>query len=227
MYFCSWRQALGASAVAVGALWTGPDARADDGVPPAASASGLPARDSRRPPPSDRATSAPAPVRVGVLGGVGFPRPLAIDGLVILSGRVALGAEYGALPPVTVAQVRTSLWSFAADARVFPFGGPFFAGMRFGYQHLEATTTIAIPRYGSALEALSIDTWFLNPGIGILWASRPGLAVGTQAGLQIPIGPSIASTLPLSLLPGAQTAVETLGNSVIPTVDLLRVGGVL
>ncbi len=226
MYLCSYKRIAAASAIAVGTAWSVPDARANDSAPPAASASGQPARD-RQPTSADRAATAPAPVRVGVLGGIGFPRPLAIDGFVILSGRIALGAEYGALPPVTVAQVRTSLWALAADARVFPFGGPFFAGMRFGYQHLEATTSIAIPRYGSALELLSLDSWFVNPGIGILWASRPGIAFGTQAGLEIPIGPSISSSLPLSLLPGAQTAVESLGNSVIPTVDVLRVGGVL
>jgi len=175
----------------------------------------------------DRVAEAPAPVRVGVLAGIGFPRPLAIDGLVIVRGWVAFGAEYGALPPITVADVRTSLWSLAADARVFPFGGPFFAGVRLGRQHVEASATIGVPGLGPTPEAITLDSWFVNPRVGILWASHAGIAFGTEAGVQFPIGPSLSSTVPLSLVPSAQSAAQSLGSSPIPTVDVFRVGGVL
>jgi hypothetical protein len=180
--------------------------------------------------PCDRsaAAPAPAPVRVSVLGGVGFPRPLAIDGLVIFGARVALGVEYGALPTTTIADVKTSMWAFSADARFFPIrGAPLFVGVRAGRQHVDASTTITIPRFGPFSEALALDSWFVNPRVGLLWASHAGIAFGTEAGLQIPIAPSVSSTLPLSLVPGAQHTAESLGSSVLPTIDVVRLGGVL
>jgi hypothetical protein len=220
MYFCSSAKRLAISAAAMAAVLCVPAgrARADERARPAATASA---------PAADRVADAPAPVHVAVLGGFGFPRPLAIDGLVIVRERVAFGIEYGALPPVTIAGVRTSLWSFAADARVFPFEGPFFVGVRAGIQHVEASTNIVVANYGSAPEELDLDSWFINPRLGILWASHAGIAFGTEAGLQIPIAPSVSSTLPLGLLPGAQSAANALGSSLLPTVDIVRLGGVL
>jgi hypothetical protein len=177
---------------------------------------------------ADRAAAKPAPVRVGILGGVGFPRPIAVDGLVIFEERVAVGAEYGALPSMTIADVKTSLWAFSADARFFPIqGAPLFVGLRAGRQHVDASTTITIPRFGSFAEALALDSWFVNPRVGLLWASHAGIALGTEAGLQIPIAPSVSSTLPLTLVPGAQHTAESLGSSVLPTIDVIRLGGVL
>lgn len=211
-----------ASAAAAAALFAGSAARAQENPRPDASPTKV-----AKPASPDRAAEAPAPVRVGVLAGIGFPRPLAIDGLVIVRGWVAFGAEYGALPPITVANVRTSLWSLAADARVFPFSGPFFAGVRLGHQHVEASATIGIPGIGPTPEAIALDSWFVNPRIGILWASHAGIAFGTEAGVQFPIGPSLSSTVPLSLVPAAQSAAQSLGSSPIPTVDVFRVGGVL
>jgi hypothetical protein len=213
-----------ASAAAAAVLFAGGAARAQENARPNASVTKVAKRTSATP---DRAAERPAPVRVGVLGGIGFPRPLAIDGLVIVRGWLAVGAEYGALPPITVADVRTSLWSLAVDARVFPFAGPFFAGVRLGHQHVEASATIGIPRIGPTPEALTLDSWFVNPRIGILWASHSGIAFGTEAGVQFPIGPSLSSTVPLSLVPSAQSAADSLGSSPIPTVDVFRVGGFL
>ena len=165
-----------------------------------------------------------ARVRAGALVGVGFPRPLSVEALVAVGSVVALGAEYGVLPATTVDGVRTDLWSLSGDARFFPFRGPFFVGLRAGHMHVGAGTTITVAPYGSASEELSLDTWFVNPRVGLLWTSREGLALAVEAGLELPIGSSISSTLPLSLVPAAQHTVDTLGNSVIPTVDLLRIG---
>ena len=64
--------------------------------------------------------------------------------------------------------------------------------------------------------------------VGFLWTTRQGLSFGVEAGVQVPpIGPTVSSTLPLSLYPSAQRTVDTLGKSVLPTVDLLRVGVLL
>ena len=179
--------------------------------------------------------SAPAPaegpaegqstkVRGGALVGVGFPRPLSIEALVSVGSVVALGAEYGVLPATTIDGVRTDLWSLSGDARFFPFRGPLFVGLRAGHQHVGASTTITVAPYGSVSEALSLDSWFINPRVGLLWTSHEGLALAIEAGLELPVGSSLSSTIPLSLVPAAQNRVDTLGNSVIPTVDLFRIG---
>ncbi len=168
--------------------------------------------------------SAPARVRVGAIGGVGFPRPLAVEGMAVLGGTVALGAEYAVLPAVTIGGMETSMWSLAGDARVFPLRGPFFLGLRAGRQHVSASTTVTVGSLGSAAESLSLDSWFVNPRLGFLWTSGAGLAFGIEAGVQIPVSAAVSSTLPLTLDPAAQATADVLGKSVIPTVDLLRVG---
>ncbi len=168
--------------------------------------------------------NSPPPTRIGLLAGIGFPRPIELEGLADLGGFVALGAEYGVLPSVTIDGVDTNLWSLAVDVRAFPFRGPFFVALLAGRQHVGASTQITVESLGSAHEVLSLDSWFLNPCVGLLWTSRAGLAFGIDLGLQIPLAPNVSSTLPLSLYPAAQRTIDTLGKSVLPTLDLLRVG---
>ena len=177
------------------------------------------------PAPVDSASLGPA--RIGLLAGVGFPHPIAVEGLARLGGFVAVGADYGVLPSITIAGVDMTLWSLGIDVRAFPLRGPFFVGLRAGRQHVGALTRVSIESLGSAPETLSLDSWFLNPRLGFLWTSQAGLAFGVDAGLQIPLGASVSSTLPLSLNPTAQRTIDTLGKSVLPTVDLLRVGFLL
>ena len=141
-----------------------------------------------------------------------------------IGGLVALGVEYGALPAVTIDGVSTSLWSLAGDLRVLPFHGAFFIGLRAGRQHVGATTTISVASFGSATEVLGLDSWFVNPRVGFLWTTREGLTFGVEAGVQVPLSPAVSSSLPLSLYPTAQRTIDTLGKSVLPTIDLLRVG---
>jgi len=173
------------------------------------------------------AEPAPDPLRIGAIGGVGFPQPLAIEGIVVLSGVVALGVEYGALPSTTISGVEASLWSLSGDARVFPFRGAFFIGLRAGHQHVAASTRIVLGSIISIPEALTIDSWFVNPRLGFLWTSRLGLAFGVDAGVEIPMSTGISSTLPLALLPPAQDTVNAIANAVVPTVDILRIGLIL
>jgi hypothetical protein len=181
------------------------------------------------PPAADRTNveAPPRPWRIGAIGGFGFPRPLAIEGMALVGDTVALGVEYGALPPITIGGVQASLWSIAGDARVFPFRGAFFLGLRAGFEHLGAATTIVVSPIGSASEELTLDSWFINPRLGFLWISKEGLAFGVEAGLQIPASTAVSSTLPLSLVPSIRSTVDSLGGSVLPTVDLLRIGLVL
>ena len=164
-------------------------------------------------------------VRVGVLGGVGFPRPLAVEGVVVIDRLILLGGEYSALPATTIEGVQTSLWAIAADARVFPFRGAFFVGVRAGQQHLDQSATVTVTGVGTFSGSQSADTTFINPRIGFLWRWSV-LAVGMDAGVQIPVSASTASNLPpgVSAPPAVTAVMQTLGQQTLPTIDLLRIG---
>jgi hypothetical protein len=184
------------------------------GAPPTREAPEVPERNAR-------------PIRAGAIAGFGFPRPIAVEGLVALEERVALGVEYGALPTVTVSDVDVNLWSLAGDARLFPFASPLFVGVRAGRQHIGASTSLA-PLVDRRAE-LGVDAWYVNPRIGILWTSKIGLTLGVEAGVQIPFASSVTTNVP-SFLGGIDAVARAtdiasgLGKRVIPTVDLLRVG---
>jgi len=180
-----------------------------------------------RPAPADHANDDDAihKLRVGAIAGVGFPRPLAIEPMVVLGGWVAVGGEYGVMPAMTIYGVDASLWSLAGDVRVFPFHGNFFVGLKVGHQHIEASTTVTVAPYGAAPEQLALDSFYVNPRIGFLWTNKAGLTLGVEAGVQVPLTASIDSSLPLSLAASSvQNTVQALGGAVLPTVDLLRIG---
>jgi hypothetical protein len=167
-------------------------------------------------------------VHVGVLGGVGFPRPLAIEGVLQFDRLILLGAEYSALPTTSFSGVDTSMWALAADARVFPFRNGFFIGLRAGKQHLAETATLSVSSVGSVTGSNTADTTFINPSLGFLW-NWHAFALGIDAGVQIPVLTTTASNLPAGVTPpsGAADLTHTLSQSVIPTVDLLRIGVVM
>jgi hypothetical protein len=179
-----------------------------------------------RPAPSDRPGEESAGHRpqFGALVGLGFPRPLSIEGMVKIDDFLSVGAEYGVLPSITVDGVQTNLWSFAGDARVFPFRNAFFIGLRAGRQHVGASTTVNVESVGSLPETLALDSWFLNPRIGLLWTGSSGLTVGAELGIQIPIASGVTSSLPLALAPDAERTASTLGKTVLPTINLLQIG---
>jgi hypothetical protein len=202
-------------------------ARADD----AASASAVDPPAPRDEPGKDAPThddGGEGGVRVGVLGGLGFPRPLALEAVVGLGRRVMVGAEYSFLPSVTISSVKTRMWAGAADLRVFPFGGAFFVGMRAGYQSVTAETTLSAANVGSYTESADVGTWFVNPRIGFLWTMKP-FAIGIDAGVQIPLSTTVSRSSLLALAaPSVDAQVsgyaDMLGRTPLPTIDLLRLG---
>lgn len=174
--------------------------------------------------PTEAASEGVRPVRYGAIAGVGFPRALAFEGLVRATDLFAFGVEYGVLPGVTVDGVHANMWSLAADARYFPFRGAFFVGVRAGRQHIGGDALIALNPLGPATENLGVDTWFINPRVGLLWTSHDGITLGIEAGVQIPVGVDVTSNWPLSLVPGAEATASSFGRTWLPTLDLLRVG---
>lgn len=169
-------------------------------------------------------------LRVGAMVGVGFPRPLAVEGVVKIREVVALGAEYSFMPTMTLAGAETSFKGMAVDARVFPFKNALFIGVRGGRQWLEARMTMS-GRGVSSTESIEAATWFINPRIGVLHTWKSGVTVGIDAGVQIPVSPSFtrsgaAADAGLSGEADRQMAAvaNVLGNKTTPTIDLLRVG---
>jgi hypothetical protein len=166
--------------------------------------------------------------RLGVIGGIGFPRPLALEAMVKIDRVVALGLEYSLLPKASFGGVDARLWGLAADARVFPFRGAFFVGLRAGRQVIDARATVDVASYGSFSESARAETWFVNPRAGFLWTWRSGFTVGLDAGVQIPLSNTRSSSLPAGLPIDVDSTIASIvgpfGGSVTPTVDLLRIG---
>lgn len=84
--------------------------------------------------------------------------------------------------------------------------------------------------------SLGVDTTFINPQIGFLWTWEPGLTIGIDAGLQIRLFSSTSSTLGSAAMPSAveaaispvqrtlENVAGTVGQTLLPTVDLLKLG---
>jgi hypothetical protein len=170
------------------------------------------------------------PVHLGVLAGLGFPRPFAVEAMLEIDRTVALGVEYSALPTTRIEGVDLSMNAFAGDVRIFPVrGAPFFFGARFGKQSLTGAATVDVASYGSFDASMSMQTWFIDPRIGLSWRFGSGITVGMNAGVQIPLGHQTTSTLPAGLtVPSQATSIaDTLGAHAIPTVTLLQLGVLL
>lgn len=182
------------------------------------------------PPDADKAPSSDGErqTRFGPMVGVGFPRPIAIEAVLKVNQHLALGAEYGFMPKLTIGGVETKLWGVAGSARIFPFGGAFFIGVRGGFQKLDASASVTAGSYGTFTESATAEATFINPRIGFLWTHASGLSAGIDVGLQIPLSTSLTTTLPKNVPVQVDSTIasvaDTLGNGVTPTLDLLRVG---
>jgi hypothetical protein len=179
-------------------------------------------------------------LRIGAVAGVGFPRPLSILGMAKIDRIVSIGVEYSMLPQITINNSQTTFWALLADVRVFPFRDSFFIGISAGHQRVGASAVFVSPDptiYPSLSEQIVADTWLINPRIGFLKTWVWGLTLGIDVGVQIPISSSFSSTAPGSIsVPGqsqpvpipingdANNVAHSLGTSVLPTVDLLRIG---
>jgi hypothetical protein len=165
-------------------------------------------------------------LRVGVLAAAGFPRPFAIEGMVKVERLLGVGLEYGLFPKTTISGVDVNMWSLAGDARVFPFKGAFFFGLRAGLQSATASTQLTIANYGALTESMTVNTWFVNPRMGFLWTWKPGLSLGIDAGVQLPIASNTSSSLPAQLVANQNVtnATDLFAKTPLPTIDLLQIG---
>lgn len=166
--------------------------------------------------------------RIGLLAGVGYPRPLSLEAMVKIERTVGLGVEGGLMPPLTIGPISSSLWGVAGDLRVFPFQGAFFFGVRGGYQRMKATATASVPTVGTLSESAVAEVMFVNPRMGFLWTFESGLTIGLDAGVQVPLKKSYSDTLPESVSAEVRGTLVDVANvfgySTAPTIDLLRIG---
>jgi hypothetical protein len=109
--------------------------------------------------------------------------------------------------------------AIAGDVRGVPWRGVFVIAVKGGFQRLDAS---AQPGYGRAGESLLAETWFVNPRIGVLWTWQPGLTIGMEAGVQLPV--STKTQMPASASDEVAKVTNALASSALPTVDLLRIG---
>ena len=146
---------------------------------------------------------------------------------------MGLGLEYSVLPGLTVSGVDMQMNAIMGDVRVFPLETGFFIGVGVGRQHPLRDQPDGAPRASSAARLptgrSTIDTYILNPSIGYLATWSWGLTLGIDAGLQIPLSASFnttQNTIPsgIAISPDPTGTANLFGKSVLPTVDLLRVG---
>lgn len=166
------------------------------------------------------------PFRIGAFTGLGFPRPIGIEGFIKIEKIIGLGVEYSFAPDLTISGVATQLNAVMGDFRVFPFENAFFIGMGVGHQHLSAQSTVAVAELGGTTPGITVDAFLLNPRVGFLYTWGWGLTLGIDAGLQIPVAAQTHSTIPsgVSFSPDPTGMANTFGRSILPTVDLLRLG---
>ncbi len=166
-----------------------------------------------------------APLRLGALGGVGFPRPLSVEAMLKIGGYVGLGVEYGVMPTISISGVDTSLWSLAGDLRVFPFRGAFFVGVTAGFKHVEGSGSVTAAGVTLPSEYAALDSWYVSPKIGFLWTVKYGFTFGIDAGVELPIASTFSTSLPGFMASAVQSSgvVQTLSGP-LPAIDLLRLG---
>lgn len=164
--------------------------------------------------------------RMGVLGGVGFPRPMTIEGMMKLERAVALGVEWGTLPATRIAGIDLRYQSLAADVRIFPLQTSFYLGLRAGRQHVEGASTVAVGSFAPTTYTMTVDTVFVNPRIGFLYTGSSGLSVGIEAGVQFVTESRKSDNLPKGVAPPETlaTVLDTMGTKTLPTVTLLQLG---
>ena len=170
------------------------------------------------------------PVQFGFLAGVGFPRPIGAEVLLKIADTVTLGGEYSVMPATTVGAVTVGYRAYAFDLRIHPLKGAFFIGAKLLRQHLDSNGTVTNTTTGTSYSgSMTVDTWFVNPRMGLLWTWSSGFSLGMDAGLQIPMSHteslSVPALPPGTELPSSVTSVpDTFGKKVLPTVTLLQLG---
>lgn len=176
------------------------------------------------------------PVTVGPHVALGLPRPLNVGLEAKFLDIVGVGFNYGALPTLTISNVKVKFNAFDGRVRWFAFRGAFFVGAGVGQQTLAVNKTDTILTVPLTVSA-DVKTTYLTPHIGWRWQWASGITLGMELGYQHAL--SSKTTLATSpVLPGAVTATaeyqkistdvndagKKFGDQGLPHFTLLQIG---
>lgn len=179
-------------------------------------------------------------VRLGPTIGVGAPDGVRFGVLAKWRGLLAAGGAFSVLPPMTVPGSDAQVVRASGEifARVHPFQGAFFVGLAGGYAQTKGTMAqvrMAFRQVQNVETHAYASAFFIAPHAGFQWMIRPGMTVGCDAGLEIPIGASSPSfdaakyglVMPIEGKGSAADTTNAIATSPIPVVRLIELGYVL
>lgn len=191
-----------------------------------------------------------------MLVGTGLPSVLNFGGAIKLTRYLGGGINVGLIPSVRLSiygEAVLSYQEYDVYGRLFPFGGAFFLGAAVGYATIKGTFTNTYdlsalqgtyPNLPSTVDVTSegsVRTMVLTPQIGLQQTFGPGLTLGFDVGLQIPIAPSevhfntqvppqVPSQFVSQVTPyvtqndgKVRDTLDSIGRAIIPTLNL-RIG---
>lgn len=176
------------------------------------------------------------PVRLGPTFGVGAPDGMRIGGNIRFKGIISAGAGVTMVPETTISAINANVSRDGAEAwlRVHPFRGAFFLGAAGGWQVTrgQATATVGTPIGAQSGEGRGdVRATYIAPHLGFQWMIPPGITIGFDAGVEIPVASREANVdvshngQPVSVdTQDVRSALNTIGTAPIPVIHLLEVG---
>ena len=176
------------------------------------------------------------PVRLGPTVGVGLPDGLRIGGSLRVKGIVSAGAAMTMVPEMMISALNASIARNGGEAwlRLHPFRGAFFLGAAGGWQRTlgqgsASVETVAGNQSGEGRG--SVSAVYVAPHLGFQWMIPPGITVGFDAGVEIPVSTRRASVelsqngSPVDFeAKGVVDALNFIGTKPMPVLHILDVG---
>lgn len=114
-----------------------------------------------------------------------------------------------------------SIYAFEGRGRWHPFGGAFLLGMAFGWQNFGVTGINGRPSAEGSLSGV-----YLAPHLGWMWIFDSGFTIGTEFGVQIPLGARSLKTSGLTQkdVKDAHDALDPYLATVSPYINIIKLG---
>ncbi len=151
---------------------------------------------------------------------------------------VGFGLDYQFLPTITVGDASAGWGLFTVEGRWYPFGGAFWLGGGFAYQHFSASATGSTP-VGSVKVKGTLSMPAIKLGLGFM--GHDGFVAGIDLNLNFPLGGTKVGFDPLSgsaadtpegmmMSADLQDKINKAANKgvklipFVPQLNLLRIG---
>lgn len=179
-------------------------------------------------------------LRLGPTIGIGAPDGVRFGVLAKWRGLLAAGGAFSVLPEMTVPGSDAAVLRASGEifARIHPFHGAFFVGLAGGYAQTKGTMAeerMAFRQVQKVETHAYASAFFIAPHAGFQWMIRPGMTIGCDAGLEIPVGTSRPTfdaakyglVMPIEGKGSAADTTNAIATSPIPVVRLIELGYVL